>query len=474
MTHGRDGYLRADGSGFTGADGAPLRLRGTAVGGWLNMENFITGYPSAESTMRAAVRRVLGQERYEFFFDQLLASFFAEADARFMADAGFNALRIPVNYHHLEDDARPFEVREEGLRHLDRAVDLCARHGIYSIIDLHTLPGSQNQRWHSDNPTHLATFWQHRHFQDRVVHLWEAIADRYRNNTWVAGYNPINEPGDDTRQAVGLFYRRLVGAIRAVDPHHTLFLDGNTYSTEFDIFDVFDEPPANTVYACHDYAMAGFAYGGPYPGNTRGVWQDAKALEEKFLARSEFCRKMNSPVWIGEFGPVYTGDADRDVQRYQILRDQLDIYRRHDASWSLWTYKDIGLQGIVYTQANSAYLRRFGDLVAKKQRLGVDSWGTDGTEPREIAQPVQDFMAREFPDFDPYPWGRQDWVRTLLQTIMLAQPLVEEYAALFTGLDNHALTTLADSFRLADCEVRQPLLATLAADCSGDGGHPSP
>jgi hypothetical protein len=469
MGRGQEGYLRASGSGFVGADGTPVRLRGTAVGGWLNMENFITGYPSAESTMRAAVRRVLGDEHYELFFDRLLTSFFDEADARFMADAGFNALRIPVNYHHLEDDARPFEVTEEGFRHLDRAIEICARHGIYSIIDLHTLPGWQNQRWHSDNPTHLATFWQHRHFQDRVVHLWEAIADRYRNNAWVGGYNPINEPGDESRQVVGPFYRRLVEAIRAVDQQHTLFLDGNTYSTEFDIFEVFDEPPANTVYACHDYAMAGFAYGGPYPGLTRGVWQDAAALEEKFLARSEFCRKMNSPVWVGEFGPVYTGDPERDAQRYQILDDQLDIYRRHDASWSLWTYKDVGLQGMVYARPDSAYLRRFGDLIAKKKRLGADSWGSDGTQPRELTQPIQDFLAREFPDFDPYPWGRWDWVRTLFQTIMLAQPLAEEYAELFRGLGEDELVALADSFRLDNCQLREPLMAKVVADCSGDG-----
>jgi endoglucanase len=458
------GYLRADRSGFVDASGAPVRLCGTAVGGWLNMENFITGYPGTESTMRAAVRRVLGPERYEFFFDRLLHAFFDDADARFIAGAGCNALRIPVNYRHLEDDAHPFEIIEAGFRHLDRAVEVCARHGIYSIIDLHSLPGSQNHHWHSDNPTHLALFWQHRHFQDRVVHLWEAIADRYKDNPWVAGYNPVNEPADESRQVAGPFYRRLVAAVRAVDPRHILFLDGNTYATEFDIFEAFDEPPENTVYVCHDYAAAGFAYGGPYPGTTRGVWQDARALEEKFLSRTEFCRTMNSPVWIGEFGPVYTGDPQRDAQRYQILDDQLAIYRRHGASWSLWTYKDIGLQGMVYLRPQSAYLSRFGDLVARKARLGTDAWGSDGTEPAEIVQPVQDLAAREFPDFDPYPWGREDWVRTLLLTIMLAQPLVDEYAKLFRGLNADDLAALADSFRLEHCQVREPLMARLAAD----------
>ena len=455
-------YLTVNGTQFVDGTGHPVLLRGVGLGGWMCMENFVTGYPGTESLMRDAVRRVLGAEKSEFFFDRLLTSFFGEADARLLAGLGLNALRIPVSYRHFEDDSKPFQLKEEGFRKLDRVIELCAAHGIYSIIDLHTVPGWQNQRWHSDNPTHLALFWQHPHFQDRVVHLWEAIADRYRNNPWVAGYNPINEPGDESREVVGPFYRRLVTAIRAVDPDHILFLDGNTYSTEFDIFDVFDELPDNVTYACHDYAAPGLGYGGPYPGETRGAWHDKETVEQKFLQRSEFSRKTDTPIWVGEFGPVYTGDPGRDAQRYQLLGDQLEIYDRHDASWSLWTYKDIGVQGLVRVAADSPYLTRFGGIVAKKARLAVDAWGATGPGPLEVTGPVQDLVAREFPDFDPYPWGRLDWVRTLLTTITFAQPLVEEYAELFRGLDDSELAALADSFALENCTVREPLRQRLA------------
>ena len=39
-------------------DGERVHLRGVGLGGWMNMENFITGYPANESLMRAAVRVV--------------------------------------------------------------------------------------------------------------------------------------------------------------------------------------------------------------------------------------------------------------------------------------------------------------------------------------------------------------------------------------------------------------------------------
>ncbi len=277
--------IRTAGSSFVGPDGKPLLLRGVCLGGWLNMENFITGYAANETLMRREVRQVLGDDRAERFFERLLTRFFAEKDATFLGEAGFNLVRIAVGYKHLEDDARPFEIKPDGFRHLDRAVESLASHGVYSIIDLHALPGSQNHHWHSDNPTHVPGFWEHRHFQDRVVHLWEAIADHYRGNGWVAGYNLLNEPADESGTVVGPFYRRLVTAIRDVDPDHVVFLDGNTYATEFGFF---EEPLENAVYTLHDYVPAGLG---------RSPYYSREEAEQKFLQRSEYARSTDTRSW---------------------------------------------------------------------------------------------------------------------------------------------------------------------------------
>jgi hypothetical protein len=451
-------WLRVSGSNFVTADGETVRLRGPGLGGWLNMENFITGYAGNEALMRAAVRRVLGADRADLFFDRLLTAFFDESDARLLAETGLNCLRVPVNYRHFEDDDRPFELKADGFRQLDRVIELCGRHGIYTVIDLHALPGWQNHHWHSDNPTHVPTFWTHRHFQDRVVRLWERIADHYKDQPWVAGYNPINEPADESRAVIGPFYSRLVKAIRDVDDRHILFLDGNTYSTEFDIF---DEPWDNTVYVCHDYVPAGLGGGGPYPGETAGVRWDKAAVEEKFMQRTEYARRTGTPIWVGEFGPVYPGDPAVDAQRGRLLADQLAIYREHNASWSIWTYKDVGLQGMVTVRPDSPYGQRFAGFLAKKQRLGADAWGLNPEGPVEATLPFRELIAREFPDFDPYPWGPDRWLRGLLLNVTIAEPLAYEYAELFRGLGEDELIALADSFAIGNCTPREELLRLL-------------
>ena len=113
----RDGAI-VDGSGHR------VILRGYNIGGWMNMENFLTGYPGTESQHRRALRRVLGPELYDAFFDEFMAVFFDDADARYLASLGLNSIRIPFNYRHFEDDARPFELKDEGFALLEEVFHL--------------------------------------------------------------------------------------------------------------------------------------------------------------------------------------------------------------------------------------------------------------------------------------------------------------------------------------------------------------
>jgi endoglucanase len=453
-----EGPLRTAGRSITTADGAPVLLRGVCLGGGLNMENYATGFPATETLGREAMRRALGEEGYRRFFDRFLDVYYGEEDAALLAAHDMNCVRVPINYRHFEDDMQPFELKEEGFRLLDRVIERGARHGVYTMIDLHALPGYQNQMWHCNNPTHWASFWEHKHFQDRVVHLWEALAERYRGNHWVAGYNPINEPADPSGELIGPYYERLHDAIRAIDPDHILFLDGNRYSVDFQMFET---TWPNTVWCAHDYGLPGFVDGGDYPGVSRGEFVDRDVLEQGFLQRTEFMRETETPIFIGEFGPSYTGDAARDAMRYQMLRDQLEIYDRHQAGWVIWLYKDIGLQGLAYAAPDSPYVQRVQPVVEKKARLGVDAWGTTDAGVRHILEPIERTFDADFPGFDPFPFGRRDWIATLVRHILLAEPLLEDFARCFDGLTPDEAEALANAFQLDRCVLRTELLETL-------------
>ncbi len=436
--------LKVSGDHIINQKGETVYLRGFGLGGMLHMENFIDGYTANEEAMREGLKKAMGQKKYDLYFDNFLKSYFTEPDAAYIQGLGLNLIRIPINYRLFEDDMDPGVIKERSFAYLDSVVTICARHHIYTIIDLHVLPGSQNQHWHSDNPTHVASFWIHKEFQDRAIHLWEVIAKRYKNNDWIAGYDLINEPADPTGEKLFPYYKRLCGAIRKVDPDHLLFLEGDHYATDFDKFtEIWD----NVVYTNHDYATPGFISGGDYPGYTRERFYNKDTLEKDFLKKSEFMFSRHVPLWVGEFGPVYTGDPKKDEMRYQVLKDQLAYYNKYKVSWCIWLYKDMGLQAIMHQDINTPYMKLVSPFLTRKDSLGADAWGSTDKHIRQAIAPLEELIKKEFPDYDPYPNGQQREIALLVRHILIAEALLPEYCNLFKNLSEEQVIALARSFR---------------------------
>ena len=449
-----ENLLKVSGNKIVNQKGDTVCLRGFGLGGMLHFENFIDGYPANEEAMREGLLKVLGKEKFDLFFNEFYKNYFTESDAEYIQSLGLNMVRIPVNYRRFEDDMNPGVIKQEGFEYLDSVIDMCARHRIYTIIDLHALPGAQNQHWHSDNPTHKAFFWIHKDFQDRVVHLWEAIAGHYKDQPWVAGYDLINEPADPSGEIVFPYYKRLYEAVKKRDPNHIMFIEGNSYSTEFNIFnEIWD----NVVYTNHDYADPGFIDGGDYPGYSRGRFVNRDTLESDFLRRSEFMLRNNVPVWVGEFGPVYTGIPEKDEMRYQVLKDQLACYDKYKVSWCIWLYKDLGLQAILSQDENTPYMKLTDEFRKKKNYLGADAWGSTDTNIRQVLSPLEELFKKEFPEYNPYPSGQKHQITLLVRHILIAEALVPEYCNLFRDLTNEELKAQAESFNFKNYRRRERL-----------------
>ncbi len=438
-----------------------VTLQGVGLGGWMNMENFITGFSANENAFRRVVHRALGQDKADYFFDRYLEYFFTAEDARFIRSLGLNLIRVPFNYRHFEDDMNPCVIHEDGLKHLDHVIQICAEQEIYTILDLHAAAGYQNQDWHSDNPSQQAFFWEHRHFQDRTVWLWEIIADRYKDNPWVAGYDPLNEPSDPSGEKLDPFYRRIVEAIRRVDPDHIIFLEGNRFSQDFSALGA---PLPNVVYSLHNYVVPGFIDGGDYPGISRGEYFDKAILHQQFIQACKYMLKHQTPIWVGEFGPVYTGQLEKDAMRYQILKDQLSFYKELEASWCLWTYKDLGLQGVVGLQADTPWMQRIRPILEKKSILGVDSWGGLDGNVRHIMEPIEQTFEEFFPNYKPYPFDAKWQINRAVRHILLAEPLIEDFYPLLKDLEYQEIDALMASFQFKNCVPRQPLVEIIKKD----------
>ena len=449
------------------ASGQPVRLRGFNLGGWLNMEDFIDGYVGAEHNLRLNMSRVLGEKKAQFFFDNLLDYFFTEEDVVFMKGLGANVLRLPFNYRHFERDDHPFEYLEEGFRRLDQAVEWCGKHGIYVILDFHAVQGWHNPDWHSDNAHVHILLYNHPHFQERAAALWREIAARFKGNPAVAGFDLMNEPvtrleyerydpSYNNWDGLNIIYRRMAQAIRAVDPDHILFVEGDNFATRYEGLDVTFDP--NLVVSTHNYVTPTVSPG-KYPGEFHGKVWDRAALEAEFRQPSgtQKAFEVGKPIFAGEFGVWYTGHLDQLSQRVRALDDQLGVFDSAGVHWAIWTLKDIGAMGSINVAPESEYLQRIAPIL-KARQLAADGEGASvGQKFRETADAIDRALSdlglsftierRRFAQFSLFGY--------------LAQFLQVPYAHLFKDCSETEIDRMLSAFAFKNCVPNQPVVDVL-------------
>jgi len=483
---GKMEFLRTRGRDIVNSRGERVRLRGTSVGGWMNMEDFINGHTGAEHTLRAQMAETLGDSKAEFFFDRLLFHFFNEDDIVFLKNAGLNVVRIPLNYRHFEDDAAPFQYKQAGFARLDDILAHCEAHGIYAVLDLHSVQGWQNVHWHSDNASRISLFWQDATYQDRFIALWREFAHRYRDRSVVAGYDLINEPstthnrgdypfGMDAKprwDRLNAVYGRAVAEIRKIDPDHIIFLEGDNYAK---LFSGLERPVAdNIVYNSHNYTVPGFGPGhypgaivprsGPAPGEPQ-TW-DAARQQTSFMETEGYVRaqKDNVPLWVSEFGAVYNGPAGEVDDRLRALDDQIGILERSGCHWTTWTYKDVGVMGMVTLAPSSPYMVRLADFQRKKRALGTDDWmkWLPDTPVKEATARLADQILDGVGDPELIAGSNRQCVKQTLLSVYtgaLMQPL---YASLFKGLSETEIDQVLSSFSVGQCVPNQGLVGIMS------------
>jgi hypothetical protein len=184
----------------------------------------------------------------------------------------------------------------------------------------------------------------------------------------IAGYNPLNEPTDPSHTQVIEVYNRIHSAIRAIDPHHAIFLDGNTFASDFSHFGDAHKAWVNTAYSIHDYSTYGFPSSPePYTGSD----EQKRRLRRSYEKKRSWMDERGLCVWNGEWGPVYARkqyEGDRtdaiNTERYQVLKDQLAIYNQvgnlHSLSWLHASHFPPGPTQLVHLAVQRYWLPRHG------------------------------------------------------------------------------------------------------------------
>jgi len=373
-------------SGKIKLGGRPVMLHGVNLGGWLMMEAYILHAPNLpERDLKKQFEEKYGLKGAQEFETLFRNNFILESDIQNIARLGFNCIRVPFNHKLIEK--RPYRYDLGGVAYLDRVIRWAKKHKIWVILDLHGACGSQNHDWHSDSYG-KAELWTNKSYQQRTYVLWEFLADRYKNETALAGYDLLNEAVLNDTSLLNHFYKEVIRAIRSADKNHILFIEGSKWAQDLGCLDHFDDD--NYVLSVHNYEPINFTFNLvpylKYPLKAKGGgWTKATTLKIQ-LAHEKIAKQHKAPVFVGEFGVNYRLGL---FNEQLWLKECLECFKTLGFHWTYWTYKAIKNScfpdGLYSYYGNPKWVNRHGpitgwntyaDLWADCRKDMVRSWRT--------------------------------------------------------------------------------------------------
>ena len=177
--------------------------------------------PTGETYTIKSINFVNDVWDYSGGIDYALASV-TESDYQKMKSLGFNSVRFCLSHVFFQDN--------KGFQLIDQNIALAKKYGISLVLDMHKPTPDEDDDTVSDD----FTLWTNESRQDDLIALWTSIADRYKNEPTIIGYDLVNEPepvrydSETTQQALDKWQNlasRISTGIRSVDSNHILFVE---------------------------------------------------------------------------------------------------------------------------------------------------------------------------------------------------------------------------------------------------------
>ncbi len=309
-------FITVKGREIINTDGENFLLKGINLGNWLVPEGYMFHFksPNSPRMIYDIFNILIGEEEANNFWDTYRSNYIIKDDIHFLKSLGFNSVRIPFNFRLFITDYPYNELKGVGYKLLDQVIKWCKEEDLYVILDMHCAPGGQTGD-NIDDSYGYPFLFESPESQRLTIDIWRKLADIYKDESIIIGYDLLNEPiahyFDVEKLNPGLepLYKRITKAVREVDTNHIIFLGGAQWDSNFKVFG----PPFDKklVYTFHKY----------WTEPTREVIQDY----------IDFSKKYNVPIWLGESGET----SNEWINSFRTMLEENNI------GWCFWPYKKL-------------------------------------------------------------------------------------------------------------------------------------
>ncbi len=429
-----------------------IQLKGVSLGGWLVLEDHMSGIPYIDHKIRERFDAILGEDIGQAFFKEWQKSYIGEKDFEYLHSLGVNFIRLPFNYRMLEDGMNPGVYKKEGFKVFDYIISLAKKYDMFVLLDLHAAPGCQAIDWNVDCILPEALFWKEKDYQTRTINLWKAIVERYKNEPTIMGYELLGEPvapspmkQDD--KLVQDFYRDIIPALREIDPDHIIVLVANGWGKNMasltdDVWELDEQMIPSPHY--YPYEDVPYADVKKYPCD----FANREILEKTIHARADVAR-IKRPVLYAEFGMDYTSSTE---EIFKLNEEMIDIYDESNFHWAIWCYKDLAPYGFVTPKNDSPWKKFIGreDIKEEAKKLN-DICSVNFHADAKVQSVFFDGIRNIFPDLDfEYTQHRVREARRNMELLLLDSFLMK-----LKKYSKEEIIEMASSYRFENCQINE-------------------
>lgn len=289
-------------------------------------------------------------------------TFMTDEDLQLLTRLGVGGVRLTIGGEQFIRQDRDDAPVEETLGCLKTAIQRLNNHGVAVMIAMYGVSDRV------ESPFRSRAF----------VRFWARLAHELRETDPDAVvFEPVNEP---IFSVLPMRWRgveeRLISAIRAVAPHHTVVTSGTNWSGLDALLSHRPLDDSNVIYTFHFYEPYLFTHQGapwnkgwvtevrdvPYPLTCDAVAKrltpdlrhfgaicreaevcfDSHYIDRRIRLAAEWGARHGVPVWVGEFG-CFPRVAPRECV-LEWFRDVRMAFELHGIGWAAWSYdEELGL-----------------------------------------------------------------------------------------------------------------------------------
>lgn len=333
-----------------------LGIQGSIGTVWFDSVSVVVNALPVSSINRYKQKHNIEKTQYR---GTMISNNFQEIDAKTLSNEwNANIIRYQLNAPNLailKDITLYDEWINTKLKDLDNTLVMCKKYGIKIVIDLHTPPGGKDKSSFSE-------VFYNKDYNTYFINLWKIIAERYKGNTNIWGYDLINEPSEKAstfEYKMNLCNTQIEAAknIRTVDKETPIIFEVNLNDSPSEFKYLTPIALSNIIYEVHMYDPCAYTMQGvskklsnsvSYPGLINGVMYNKKKIKDILQPVRDFQLTYNVPIYVGEFSAVRWAPG---AAKY--LDDCISIFEEYGWNWTYHAFREWNGWDVEYENGTS-------------------------------------------------------------------------------------------------------------------------